>query len=85
MQYKTKILDPNFRKSFLKELEDRNNQYEKLYGKSNCMEIILELCEIHDVEPESIKTLINGKIKMKIKDEAISINLIKDVKRAKLI
>ena len=85
MKYKTKILDPNFRKDFLKQLEERDNHYEKVHGKSNCIEIILELCELHDVEPESIKPLINGRIKMKVKDEAISINLLKDTKRAKLI
>lgn len=85
MQYKTKTLDPNFRKSFLEELEERNKRYEKVNGgQSNCMEIILDLCEKHEVEPESVNPILNRVIKTKIKEEAINMNLMKGKKKQKL-
>ena len=85
MQYKTKTLDPNFRKSFLEELEERNKRYEMVHdGQSNCMEIILELCEKYEVEPESVNPILNRLIKSKIKQEAIEKNLMKGKKKQKL-
>jgi len=85
MQYKTKILDPNFRKSFLKELQTSVKQNEEKSGNANCIETILELCEKYDVEPESINPIINRAIKAKIREEAIEKNLMKGKKKKKLI
>lgn len=81
-QYKTKMLNPEFRKQFKKELEEKIKNGGDSYS---CMDIILELCEKHEVEPESINPIISRVMKSKIKEEAIEKNLIKGKKKAKLV
>ena len=83
MEYKTKILDPRFREQFVKEMELRFLATEESKDFS-CMETIMDICELFEVEPESVSSLIIGPFKAKLKEEAVGLNMIKCKKRNKL-
>ena len=84
MEYKTKILDPRFREQFIKEMELRFLATED--GKDfSCMDTIMDICELFEVEPESVSSLIVGPFKAKLRDEALCLNLIKGKRRNKLL
>ena len=75
MEYKTKMLDPKFREDFVKEMELRFVARD-IDQDFSCIDTIIDLCELFEVEPESVSSLIVGPFKMKLKDEAMKLNLI---------
>jgi len=77
MVLQTKHLDPSFRREFIQELEARLVQ-SATDGKSpQYIETIIDMCEIHEIEPEAVSSMISGPIRDKIEAEAISKRMIK--------
>lgn len=70
--FKTKTLDPQFCKNFSKEVETRVAENPEV----GYMDAVTELCELHDVEPESIAKHISKVLKDKIKVEAQDLNML---------
>lgn len=83
-EYKTKILDPKFRNTFTQELNDRV-KFRDQNSEEGVLDIIMELCEKHDVEPDSISSLVTGTVKQKLRAEATDRHLLTRPKKKKLI
>lgn len=73
---KTKHLDPAFRRAFVNELESRLLASARRGETPEYIDTILSLCEIHQIEPEVVSSMIPVSIKDKIKVEAIDRNLL---------
>ena len=70
--YKTKTLDPGFKKLFLREIA----YFVKHRKEPSYLEIILELCEKHEVEPESVAGLLTQPIRERLEVEATNLNFL---------
>lgn len=79
---KTKILDPSFRRNFMTEIDLVVENQERNKEPVSYITAIVELCEKHEIEPESIGTFLPKQYKDRIRMEAESLNLIKKKKNA---
>ena len=69
----TSLLDPTIEQAFSEEVIHKYNQQ----PESGYIDVILELCEKYELEPETIPRLISEPIKELIQQEATNKNLLR--------